>query len=173
MNDHERRRLLEEHWERHANAGEFDSAHEIDHDDAVLEWPQSGERFVGRDTLRAMRQGAPPLEVTTWRIVGAGDLWVAENLMSVDGIPIAALPRPFDPWGRAASRRGSQDRVLGQPVEQPEPCSNSQRTSSSHLSDHHTRMRSRSTSPPQPAMSLLRGRDSPPAVCADPDRVSR
>jgi hypothetical protein len=85
MNDHERRRLLEEHWERHANAGEFDSAHEIYHDDAVLEWPQSGERFVGRDTLRAMRQGAPPLKFTTWRIVGAGDLWVAENLMSVDG----------------------------------------------------------------------------------------
>jgi hypothetical protein len=77
--------LLEEHWERHANAGSFEEAHEIYHDDAVLEWPQSGERFVGKGTFRAMREGAPPLRFTTWRIVGAGDVWVAENLMSVDG----------------------------------------------------------------------------------------
>ena len=85
MGDDDRRRLLEEHWERHANAAEFDAAHEIYHDDAVLEWPQSGERFVGRDTFQAMRQGAPPLHFTTWRVTGAGDLLVAENLMSVDG----------------------------------------------------------------------------------------
>ena len=85
MDDDEKRRLLADHWERHANSGEFDEAHALYHDDAILEWPQSGERFVGKETLRAMRQGSPPLRFTTWRIVGRGDVWTAENLMSVDG----------------------------------------------------------------------------------------
>jgi hypothetical protein len=75
--------MLEAHWERHASSGDFDRAHAIYHDDAVLEWPQSGERFVGKATLRAMREGAPPLRFTTWRITGAGDTWTAENLMYV------------------------------------------------------------------------------------------
>jgi hypothetical protein len=87
LEDDERRRLLEDHWERHANSADFDEAHAIYHDDAILEWPQSGERFVGKANLRAMREGAPPLEFTTWRILGAGDVWTAENLMSVAGGP--------------------------------------------------------------------------------------
>lgn len=32
-----------------------------------------------------MREGAPPLEFKTWRIVGGGDVWTVENLMSVAG----------------------------------------------------------------------------------------
>jgi hypothetical protein len=85
MTDHEIRQLLEEHWERHANSGDFEEAHSIYHEDAVLEWPQSGERFAGKETFRAMREGAPPLEFKTWRIVGGGDVWTVENLMSVAG----------------------------------------------------------------------------------------
>jgi ketosteroid isomerase-like protein len=60
MTDEEIRHLLAEHWERHANLADFDAADAIYHDDAVVEWPQSGERFVGKETFRAMRQGAPP-----------------------------------------------------------------------------------------------------------------
>jgi hypothetical protein len=70
---HDRRfdlQLLQDHWEKHANADNFDEAHAIYHDDAILEWPQSGERFVGKETFRAMREGAPPLEFRTWRIIG-------------------------------------------------------------------------------------------------------
>ena len=85
MHDAEKRRMLEEHWQQHANAADFEQAHAIYHEDAILEWPQSGERFVGKDTLRAMREGAPRLEFTTWRIVGAGDVWTVENLMRVAG----------------------------------------------------------------------------------------
>ena len=85
MTDDAIRQLLEEHWERHANSSDFDEAHSIYHEDAVLEWPQSGERFVGKETFRAMREGAPPLQFKTWRIVGGGDVWTAENLMSVAG----------------------------------------------------------------------------------------
>ena len=85
LNDDEKRRLLADHWERHANSADFDAAHALYHEDASLEWPQSGERFVGKETLRAMRETAPPLRFTTWRIAGSGDVWTAENLMSVAG----------------------------------------------------------------------------------------
>ncbi|MBA3291061.1 MAG: nuclear transport factor 2 family protein [Actinobacteria bacterium] len=83
MNDQEVRDLLTEHW-RLATLDDAEAAHAIYHDDAVLEWPQSGERFVGKETFLAMRQNAPELEFKTWRITGSGSHWVAENLMSVE-----------------------------------------------------------------------------------------
>jgi hypothetical protein len=85
MTDDEKLQLLREHWQVHANAEDFETAHAIYHEDAVLEWPQSGERFVGKYTFRTMREHAPRLEFTTWRITGAGDHWTAENFMSVEG----------------------------------------------------------------------------------------
>lgn len=85
MIDDEVVQLLREHWEVHANANDFETAHAIYHEDAVLEWPQSGERFVGKDTLRAMREHAPRLNFTTWRITGSGAHWAAENFMTVEG----------------------------------------------------------------------------------------
>lgn len=85
MTDEEIAQLLREHWEVHANAEDFDTAHAIYHEDAVLEWPQSGERFVGKDTFRTMREHAPRLEFRTWRITGSGEHWAAENVMTVDG----------------------------------------------------------------------------------------
>lgn len=85
MTDDEIARLLREHWEVHANAADFETAHAIYHEDAVLEWPQSGERFVGKDTFRRMRENAPNPVFTTWRVTGAGDHWTAENFMSVEG----------------------------------------------------------------------------------------
>lgn len=85
MSDDEIRQMLQEHWQTHANSSDFEAAHAIYHEDAILEWPQSGERFVGKETFRAMRQGAPPLKFKTWRIVGEGNVWTAENLMSVAG----------------------------------------------------------------------------------------
>jgi ketosteroid isomerase-like protein len=60
MNDDEIVELLRQHWEQHANAEDFETAHAVYHEDAILEWPQSGERFVGKSTLRAMREHAPP-----------------------------------------------------------------------------------------------------------------
>lgn len=88
MTDDEILQLLRDHWEVHANAEDFETAHAIYHEDAVLEWPQSGERFVGKNTLRSMREHAPRLAFTTWRITGTGDHWAAENFMSVeDGEP--------------------------------------------------------------------------------------
>ena len=40
---------------------------------------------MGKDTLRAMRQGALALEFKMWRILDEGSIWTAENLMKVAG----------------------------------------------------------------------------------------
>lgn len=80
------RRQLERHWEY----GGIDQgiAHEIYHEDAVLEFPQSGERFEGVANFREWRRIYPAaLRFRIRRIVGSGDLWVAENLISYDGGP--------------------------------------------------------------------------------------
>jgi ketosteroid isomerase-like protein len=78
------RRLFRRHWEY---AGTDQTiAHEIYHDDAVLEFPQSGERFVGKAKFQAFREAYPArLDFRTRRISGSGDLWIAENLIRYDG----------------------------------------------------------------------------------------
>jgi hypothetical protein len=78
------RKLLERHWE-YAGRDEAIS-HEVYHDDAILEFPQSGERFLGKASFQAFRQAYPAtVRLKVRRITGAGDLWVAENLISYDG----------------------------------------------------------------------------------------
>jgi SnoaL-like domain len=80
------RRQLERHWEY--GGIDQDIAHEIYHEDAVLEFPQSGERFEGVANFREWRRIYPAaLRFRIRRIVGSGDLWVAENLISYDGGP--------------------------------------------------------------------------------------
>ncbi len=86
MDDAERRAALERHWEY--SGRDEDVAHEIYHDDAVLEFPQSGERFVGVENFREWRRNYPAsLDFQVRRIRGGGDFWVAENSISYDGGP--------------------------------------------------------------------------------------
>ena len=72
-----------------ANGGEDrDAAHEMYHDDAVLEFPQSGERFVGKQTIRDWREHYPSkTRFNLRRISGEGGTWIAEILISYDGGP--------------------------------------------------------------------------------------
>jgi hypothetical protein len=77
---------LQRHWEYSGKAE--DIAHEIYHDDAVLEFPQSGERFEGVDNFREWRRRYPAaLKFHTRRITHRDDLVVVENLISYDGAP--------------------------------------------------------------------------------------
>lgn len=77
---------LRRHWE-HAGTDQ-EIAHEIYHEDAVLEFPQSRERFVGRANFKAWRSIYPAsVEFRIRRLRGQGDLWVAENSISYDGGP--------------------------------------------------------------------------------------
>jgi SnoaL-like domain len=80
------RAQLARHWEY--SGKDEDVAHEIYHDDAVLEFPQSGERFEGVANFREWRRQYPAqLEFRIRRIVISGELVVAENLISYDGAP--------------------------------------------------------------------------------------
>ncbi len=80
------RKALVRHWE-YAGLDE-DIGHEIYHDDAVLDFPQSGERFVGKPNFLTWRKQYPAkVAFKIRRINGAGDLWVTENLISYDGGP--------------------------------------------------------------------------------------
>jgi hypothetical protein len=67
---------------------DYDKSHEIYRDDAILEFPQSGERFVGKQSFLTWRKKYPAnLDFRIRRISHHGDLWVAENLLSYDGGP--------------------------------------------------------------------------------------
>jgi SnoaL-like domain len=63
-----------------------DLAHEIYADDAVLEFPQSGERFVGKRNFLEWRRKYPAdVEFAVRRILGGGDLWTVELDVRYDG----------------------------------------------------------------------------------------
>jgi hypothetical protein len=77
---------LRRHWEYEAT--DKDISHEIYHDDAVLEFPQSQERFVGKANFISWRKIYPDaVEFKIRRIRGEGGFWVAENSIRYNGGP--------------------------------------------------------------------------------------
>jgi SnoaL-like domain len=87
MGENEIRDALNRHWAA-SDANEFDVEHEIYREDAVLEYPQSGERIRGRRNIQASRMAQPNAKrFSVRRIVGAGDLWVTEFVLTYDGRP--------------------------------------------------------------------------------------
>jgi hypothetical protein len=58
-----------------------DEEHDLRHPDYVMDIPQSGERIRGRDRMREMQRAyeAPPTNIRLRRVVGSGDVWVAEG----------------------------------------------------------------------------------------------
>jgi hypothetical protein len=74
--------------EQHFTSRDPDESHAMYHDDAVLEFPQSGERFVGVENLREWRSNYPASTTFEFReIRGRDDFWVAEVSVSYDGGP--------------------------------------------------------------------------------------
>jgi hypothetical protein len=87
MEDHDIRAALERHWVA-SDADDFEAEHQIYREDAVLEYPQSGERIRGRRHIQASRAAQPNRKrFTVRRIIGAGDLWVTEYVLTYDGQP--------------------------------------------------------------------------------------
>ena len=87
MADHDIRAALDRHWVA-SDANDFEAEHEIYRDDAVLEYPQSGERISGRRKIQSSRTAQPNQKrFTVRRIIGAGDLWVTEFILTYDGQP--------------------------------------------------------------------------------------
>ena len=58
MDDREIRAALDRHWAA-SDANEFEVEHWIYWEDAVLEYPQSGERIRGRHNIQASRFAQP------------------------------------------------------------------------------------------------------------------
>jgi hypothetical protein len=71
--------------EQHFTSRDPDLSHEMYHEDAVLEFPQSGERFVGVENLREWRSNYPASTTVEFReIRGREDSWVAEISIPYD-----------------------------------------------------------------------------------------
>ena len=87
QDDRGRRTALERHWAA-SDIGDFAVEHEIYADDAVLHYPQSGERIRSRRNIEESRKVQPNRKrFSVRRIVGAGDLWVTEFVLSYDNVP--------------------------------------------------------------------------------------
>ena len=86
MQDQQIRDLLNAHW--HASAAEdLDAEHEIYDDNAICDYPQSGERILGRSNLQALRSHHPgrPSGFTVRRMLGNGNLWITEYTITYEG----------------------------------------------------------------------------------------
>jgi hypothetical protein len=91
MEDHEVRAALDLHWAA-SDANDFEVEHQIYREDAVLEYPQSGERIRGRRNIQASRFAQPNKKrFTVRRVLGAGDLWITEFVLAYDGQPSYAV----------------------------------------------------------------------------------
>ena len=87
MDDKTLQLALERHWKA-SDESDFEAEHEIYREDAVLEYPQSGERIRGRRNIQESRRVQPNRKrFTVRRIVGSGDLWVTEFILTYDGAP--------------------------------------------------------------------------------------
>jgi ketosteroid isomerase-like protein len=87
MDERDGGQMAEAVW-RTLEAGDWDAAADLLHEDFVQEWPQSGERIVGRDNAIAINQnfpgGLPTMRFR--RTLAGGDLAVLEiELTYADG----------------------------------------------------------------------------------------
>jgi ketosteroid isomerase-like protein len=79
------RGMLEQQFE---HAGDPERSHEMYREDAVLEFPQSGERFEGVENFREWRSQYPAeTSFDIGEIRGEGDVWVVELTVTYDNGP--------------------------------------------------------------------------------------
>ena len=80
------RDALNAHWSASA-AGDAEAEHDIYEDEAICDYPQSGERIFGRRNLQALRSHHPgkPSGFKVKRILGQGDLWITEYTINYQG----------------------------------------------------------------------------------------
>jgi hypothetical protein len=87
VRDQQIRAALDQHWVA-SDANDFVTEHLIYLEDAVLDYPQSGERTRGRSNIQGQRASQPNKKrFSIRRIVGSGDLWVTEFILTYDAKP--------------------------------------------------------------------------------------
>lgn len=82
------REALDAHW-RASAAGDANAEHDIYDENAICDYPQSGERILGRANLQDLRSHHPgkPSGFKVSRMLGKGDLWITEYLITYQGRP--------------------------------------------------------------------------------------
>lgn len=92
MADQDNQAVLKQHWAASAS-GDLEREHNIYDDNVLCEYPQSGERIRGRRNLQALRGHHPgkPSGFTVRRIVGSGNLWVTEYVITYEGKPFQTV----------------------------------------------------------------------------------
>jgi hypothetical protein len=114
------REALDAHWKASA-AEDATAEHAIYADDAICDYPQSGERILGRANLQALRSHHPgkPSGFKISRMIGNGNLWVTEytitykdqmaytvSIMEFSGVKVVHETQYFaDPFEAPAWRR--------------------------------------------------------------------
>jgi ketosteroid isomerase-like protein len=87
MGDQEIRAALDRHWAA-SDASDFEAEHDIYLEDAVLEYPQSGERIRTRRNIQITRATQPSKKrFAVRRIIGSNELWITEYILTYDGKP--------------------------------------------------------------------------------------
>jgi hypothetical protein len=97
MDDNEMAARIREVYENDDMEAFAQAQYEMSAEDVVNEFPQSGERFRGRDNIASMNQsykgktGTNP-KPTLRRILKPGEAWVIEATIDYgDGIPVSAI----------------------------------------------------------------------------------
>jgi hypothetical protein len=81
------RAALSQHWAA-SDANDFETEHQIYLEDAILDYPQSGERFRGRANIQSSRTLQPSKKrFEVRRILGSGSLWITEYILYYDEKP--------------------------------------------------------------------------------------
>ena len=88
MNNLHIRTTLDRYWEATV-ALDLERVHEIYHDDVVVEFPQSGERILGKHNIYELRAHYPAkLTFKILRVRGEGNLWITELVITYEGRPV-------------------------------------------------------------------------------------
>jgi len=91
MDDRTVRMALQRHWDA-SDANDFTVEHEIYRDDAVLDYPQSGERIRGRHNIQESRFVQPTRSVLRSGELSAAAISGSLNfVLTYDGIPSYAV----------------------------------------------------------------------------------
>lgn len=83
------RAALNLHWDASAS-GNLKAEHDIYRDDAICDYPQSGEQIRGRDNLQALRTNHPakPSGFAVLALHGSRNLWVTEYIIRYTTGPV-------------------------------------------------------------------------------------
>ncbi len=85
------RAALSRHWTA-SDANDFTTEHEIYREDAILAYPQSGERIRGRANIQTTRSIQPSSKrFKIRRILGSGNVWITELITYYDEKPFRTV----------------------------------------------------------------------------------